>query len=105
MNHRAGWTNGDLVLVDARRLAAPVERAIDSPARCLATERREQSSYFNSLLPGKTLSKIKAPRRMRPNVGLDRDQDTHASSAKAGRSRECQPEWAGPRVVHQERRW
>jgi hypothetical protein len=35
----------------------------------------------------------------------DRDQVSHASSARAGRSRQCQSKWAGPREVHQERRW
>jgi hypothetical protein len=31
---------------------------------------------------------------------LDREQVSHASSARAGRSRQCQAKWAGPRVVH-----
>src|SRR5690348_17069546 len=32
----------------------------------------------------------------------DREQASHASSARAGRSRQCQPKWGDPRVgVHQ----
>jgi len=30
----------------------------------------------------------------------DRERVSHASSARAGRSRERQSKWAGPRVVH-----
>ena len=35
---------------------------------------------------------------MQPNILLDRDAGLPASSARAGRSRQCQSKWAGPRV-------
>ena len=45
------------------------------------------------------LRQIKASQRLRPNVRLDREQASHTSSARAGRSRQSQSKWAGPRVV------
>jgi hypothetical protein len=44
------------------------------------------------------LRQIKISQGMPPKVSLDRDQVFHASSARAGRSRERQAKWAGPRV-------
>lgn len=41
---------------------------------------------------------IKTPRYIWDIVTMDRDQVFHASSARAGRSRQRQSKWAGPRV-------
>jgi len=38
-------------------------------------------------------------------VLTDREQASHARSARTGRSRQRQTKWAGPRVSALERRW
>jgi hypothetical protein len=98
-------------LIDRRRpLIAPVEQMIDTLDRCRASEggvtlhvlhyRKPTGArlrYLNPLLLV-GLRQIKTSQGMRPKVSPDREQVSHASSASAGRSRERQAKWAGPRV-------
>jgi hypothetical protein len=64
---------------------------------------------WQALIDGKLEARGRKPGQMDFEVVAslpDREQAAHASSARAGRSRQCQSKWAGStRSVHQERRW